>query len=331
MADQPGLNRSAILPVFPDEDIIRPPLALLDDPSGVSGIAQRVDTLEQKNTAMYDYINQLQLTLVHDRDLLVQRMNEFLVEQLWTLTTPSQITANQNDYDLGDGIAFRLDSDASRNITGLANGIDGRVMILFNIGSNNIVLQHQNTSSTAVNRLLNDTGADITLQSNQVVFLWYDLTTNRWRGSLWTHTTQLDQAGIEAFGFVTGAHTVVPAATDSITWPAVSPSQITGDQHDYSLGEGVAFRLSSDTSRHITGLADGTDGRILFLMNVGSNDLVFQHQNSDSSETNRLLTNTGGDVTLRTEQAAFLWYDSTTERWRFRIWVDVSSWDSMGA
>ncbi len=56
--------------------------------------------------------------------------------------SPSQITANQNDYNptgLSTASVLRLSSDASRDITGLQAGADGRLMIIHNVGSNNIV------------------------------------------------------------------------------------------------------------------------------------------------------------------------------------------------
>jgi hypothetical protein len=69
--------------------------------------------------------------------------------------TPSQITSNQNDYNptgLSTATVLRLNSDAARAITGLAGGSDGRVVIIFNIGSNMLKLMDENTGSTAANR-----------------------------------------------------------------------------------------------------------------------------------------------------------------------------------
>ncbi|WP_204308203.1 hypothetical protein, partial [Klebsiella aerogenes] len=50
--------------------------------------------------------------------------------------SPTQITANQNDYaPTGHATAstLRLSSDASRNVTGLAGGADGRIVIIHNV------------------------------------------------------------------------------------------------------------------------------------------------------------------------------------------------------
>lgn len=100
--------------------------------------------------------------------------------------TPPQITADQNDYApespaTSRSSFWRLSSDATRTITGIANGYNGRFLTLWNVGSANIILANESTSSTAVNRILTGTGADITLAPNEGVDLTYDATTQRWR------------------------------------------------------------------------------------------------------------------------------------------------------
>lgn len=99
-------------------------------------------------------------------------------------TSPTQITADQNNYAPGVAWFIRLTSDASRNITGIVAGQDGQVIELWNVGSNNIVLQNENASSTAGNRFLTNTGADLTIVPNNCAKLRYDLTTARWRAYL---------------------------------------------------------------------------------------------------------------------------------------------------
>lgn len=96
--------------------------------------------------------------------------------------SPSQITSNQNDYNptgLSTATVIRLSTDASRDITGIQGGADGRILILSNVGSNNIVLKNQDSNSTASNRFIFT--SDVTLQANQAVMIQYDSTTSRWR------------------------------------------------------------------------------------------------------------------------------------------------------
>lgn len=103
---------------------------------------------------------------------------------------------------------------------------------------------------------------------------------------------------------------------------ALSPSQITSNQNDYNPGRGSFFRLSTDASRTITGFATGhavvadRNGQHLPIVNVGSFDLVLAHQSASSTASNRIITDTGADLTIGAGKAAFLLYDATTERWR---------------
>lgn len=96
-------------------------------------------------------------------------------------TTPAQLTADADDYDLSAGHWARVSSDASRNVTGILAEPDGTWKLVTNVGANNVVLQHQNVGSAAANRILSDSGADITLAAEEAAFLIYDDTTDRWR------------------------------------------------------------------------------------------------------------------------------------------------------
>ena len=96
--------------------------------------------------------------------------------------SPAQITADQNDYaptGLASSTALRLNSDASRTITGITGGADGRVLIIHNVGSFNIVLSNQNGASTAANRF--DCIRDETIGPGGLIILHYDSTSSRWR------------------------------------------------------------------------------------------------------------------------------------------------------
>jgi hypothetical protein len=98
------------------------------------------------------------------------------------IIAPPQITANQNDYN-PTGVAaasvLQLSSDASRTVSGLAGGAEGRVVSLINTGSQPIVLADESTSSSAVNRFT--LGANLTVAAKQAAMLRYDGTAARWR------------------------------------------------------------------------------------------------------------------------------------------------------
>lgn len=96
--------------------------------------------------------------------------------------SPTSLSADQNDYNPGVGMFYRLTSSLAVNITGMSiSQVDGQVCEIWNVGSNNIVLKHQSASSTAANRFICTGGADITLAADEVALLRYDSTTSRWR------------------------------------------------------------------------------------------------------------------------------------------------------
>lgn len=96
-------------------------------------------------------------------------------------STPAQLVANVNNYDMGLRSVVRLSSDASRNITGLDNVRDTKMILLINVGSFDIVLTHEDASSSIGNRIITITGASVTLAAAGSMILIYDAVSLRWR------------------------------------------------------------------------------------------------------------------------------------------------------
>jgi hypothetical protein len=96
---------------------------------------------------------------------------------------PAQITSNQTAWNPGAGNTFQVDSDAStREIQGILNDGEHRVITLINYGSFNILLMHENGAASATDRIATPDGGTFTLEPDQVVKLgWYETATgNRW-------------------------------------------------------------------------------------------------------------------------------------------------------
>lgn len=111
------------------------------------------------------------------RALIQQALEESTSNAVQTAT---QITANQNDYAIPAATTLRMSSDAARNVTGIVARKD-TTLTLINVGAQNIVLQNENAGSTATNRIITGTGADITMAADDVATLWYDTVSGRWR------------------------------------------------------------------------------------------------------------------------------------------------------
>lgn len=97
----------------------------------------------------------------------------------------------------------------------------------------------------------------------------------------------------------------------------ISPAQITATQNDYNptgLSTASVLRLNSDASRSITGLAGGSDGRIISIVNVGSFDITLENNDAGSTDANKFAFD--DDLVLAANTGCGLIYDSTSSRWR---------------
>jgi hypothetical protein len=191
--------------------------------------------------------------------------------------SPSQITGNQNDYNptgLSTAAVLRLSTDASRSITGLQGGADGRIVIIHNVGSNAIVLKDEDAGSSAANRFA--LNADLTLSADECAILQYDSTSSRWRqigGS-----RLLTGTGVATFLATPSSANLAAALTDETGSGAVvfatSPTLITP-----VLGTPTSGNLSNCT-------ADGTNG-------VGFKNIP---QNSQSAAYTTVLGDAGKHI-----------------------------------
>ncbi len=105
--------------------------------------------------------------------------------------------------------------------------------------------------------------------------------------------------------------------------PVFSPAALTGATHNWDIGATTGVvRASSTGSVTITGIAGGTSSRRVTIINVGNQDLVFDHLNASSAEANRLSMPNNVAFTLQgwasgggTSSGTFE-YDATTAVWR---------------
>lgn len=133
--------------------------------------------------------------------------------------SPAQITSNQNNYNptgLSGAAILRINSDAARDITGLSGGSDGREIRVYNVGSFNITLKDESSSSTAANRFALQ--ADIVIAPDVGVILQYDSTSSRWRAQGGTSLDSLTNNGAD----------IASAATINLTTATGDTVDVTG-------------------------------------------------------------------------------------------------------
>lgn len=78
---------------------------------------------------------------------------------------------------------LRFDSPAAAGITGFSAAIAGDVLTkkIYNIGSFNVTVRNQNVGSVAANRIIIPGSSDLVMEPNDVVDIFYDITSQRWR------------------------------------------------------------------------------------------------------------------------------------------------------
>lgn len=97
----------------------------------------------------------------------------------FNIQTPSQITGDEANLTTVDSTFFRISSDAARNIRGIGNQANGRLIIFANVGSFNITFKHEDAGGT--NKINSASGADVIAAPNDMVGLIWDSVSERWR------------------------------------------------------------------------------------------------------------------------------------------------------
>ncbi len=99
--------------------------------------------------------------------------------------TPATLAAGDiNNYSIGavvDFLRITADAGAGSALTGIADGRSNRRLVVVSLTAGPLLLEHEDTASTASNRIITATGSAITLVANDMAELIYDDTSARWR------------------------------------------------------------------------------------------------------------------------------------------------------
>jgi hypothetical protein len=97
----------------------------------------------------------------------------------------------------------------------------------------------------------------------------------------------------------------------------VAPAEISANVNDYSpagAAGAAVLQLSADAARNVSGLAGGSEGRVVSLINVGGPPITLLDDSAASAAANRFAF--GGHLTLMAKQGALLRYNGTAARWQ---------------
>jgi hypothetical protein len=98
-----------------------------------------------------------------------------------------------------------------------------------------------------------------------------------------------------------------------------TPLQFSGNQNAYFLSTtNTVFRLDPSGNALIRGFdsAGFSDGQMVIVINVSSNNLQLRNQATQADAEDRIITPGGNTITLSENGSATLIYDGTSNRWR---------------
>ena len=110
---------------------------------------------------------------------------------------------------------------------------------------------------------------------------------------------------------------VVTASGGSTANVSTTPTTLSADTNNWSIGTGDIFRISASAAVNVTGIAAGTSGQTALLVNVGSFAITLKHGSTSSSSANRFTVPWAGDCVLAASGGnVVIYYDSTSATWR---------------
>ena len=253
------------------------------------------------------------------------------VFSLTGIISPTALSADTNDWaptGLSTASVIRASTTASWNLTGLTGGSAGRIIIVHNVGSFDLVLKDEDAGSAAANRFALD--ADLTLRPDMVAMLQYDATSLRWRA-------MGGGGGTGGVSVSDGITTVAAASAIDVTqdvfevtnpsvgvaglglkdFPSDAISVTVSAQQDNWAPAGYGsdtFLIRIKTSggaQRITGLTGGIWLRYLTLINDGPDNITLGHLDGASSATNQFNSDaTGLDYVLAPGNFVNIYWDS---------------------
>ncbi len=91
---------------------------------------------------------------------------------------------------------------------------------------------------------------------------------------------------------------------------------VNGDNDNVAIGYTTYVRIGGPSAAFtIRGIAGGERGRLVFLRNTVAFNMTLANENAGSTAANRIITQTGADVTLTGISSAVFLYDVTASRW----------------
>jgi hypothetical protein len=136
------------------------------------------------------------------------------------------------------------------------------------------------------------------------------------------HTTELPTQGTynQAIWTEAGGRVKIEG---NLNLTASTPSIITDDDNNYAIpttsNQRTMLRLSTDGTRHLTGMQFNQEDDLIFVLNTGFYDLVLDHEHPFSTAGNRFIApsiSERDNFYIRRNEGVWVWHDEVNSRWR---------------
>lgn len=248
-------------------------------------------------------------------------------------------------------VATPASGGGGETLNSIAGGVDGMVLFVYPVQGTSITLVNEDAGSVATNRIITYTASNITMTNNGGCTLIYDGTAQRWRviapqggsgtagwgltGNSGTNpTTQfvgttdaqalvLKTNNTEKMRIASNGNIGIGTNSPDVTLDVygeialskiIRNSNSSGTINDLNTQGASVHKYSSNSNVTITGIAGGTDGKIIILIAGSSSTIVLKNFNAGSLYQNQISSNTGADITI-TGGSATLMYDANLQLW----------------
>ncbi|MEI6810935.1 MAG: hypothetical protein WCK60_02705, partial [Candidatus Nomurabacteria bacterium] len=196
------------------------------------------------------------------------------------------VTGTQNDVNFGVGEYFHYSGNGDATFTGIAGGVDGRLITILNDSTSVLTIKNMDSASTLANRIETPNGLDLIVGPDYTVELLYDSQSTNWHlvsiptsaetikpfayvqgGNAYGTTATLGTTDSYGLNFITGGTTRFIVASTSATITGIGATSITTDNTlSLSSASGSALNVTSGTTGALN-LDSGSTGAI----NIGTN------------------------------------------------------------
>ena len=209
---------------------------------------------------------------------------------------------------------------ANADISGSASIAYGKLNLANAIVNGDIVngtIANSKLVNSSVGLTLGSSGNDISLSSTTVA-LGDTLVVNVPNASLTARgvvsTSTQTFSGSKTFNndlTVNGDTTIVK----NLITPRGTSHLTTGIQNDVDFGTGSYFHYAGNNTATFTGIAGGTDGRLIRILNDSNFVLTIKNVDAGSLAANQIKTPNGQDLNIQSDMMVAIIYDSESSNW----------------